>query len=29
MLSDEFDDDADKLLDYFKSTWIGVRKARG
>ena len=29
LLSDEFDDDADKLLDYFESTWIGARKTRG
>ena len=29
MLSDEFDDDADKLLDYFESTWIGARNTRG
>jgi hypothetical protein len=29
ILSDEFDDDADKLLDYFESNWIGAPKTRG
>jgi hypothetical protein len=29
MLSDEFDDDADKIIDYFESNWIGAPKTRG
>jgi hypothetical protein len=29
IFSDEFDDDADQLLDYFESTWIGAPKTRG
>lgn len=29
LIADEFDDDADKLLDYFEATWIGQPKKRG
>lgn len=29
LIADEFDDDADKFLDYFEATWIGQRKKRG
>ena len=29
LITDEFDDDAEKLLDYFEATWIGAPKKRG
>jgi hypothetical protein len=29
MVTDDFDDDADALLDYFEKTWIGEPKKRG
>lgn len=29
LVSAEFDDDADDLLDYFERTWIGEPKRRG
>ncbi|CAF5152908.1 unnamed protein product, partial [Rotaria magnacalcarata] len=28
-VTEQFDDDADDLLDYFEKTWIGERKRRG
>ena len=29
LIVEQFDDDADDLLDYFEKTWIGERKRRG
>lgn len=29
LVAEQFDDDADDLLDYFEKTWIGERKRRG
>ncbi|CAF2928941.1 unnamed protein product, partial [Rotaria sp. Silwood2] len=29
LICDQFDDDADDLLDYFEKTWIGEKRRRG
>ena len=29
LIADQFEDDADELLNYFEKTWIGERKRRG
>ena len=29
LVAQQFDDDADDLIDYFEKTWIGQRKRRG
>lgn len=29
LVAEQFDDDADDLLNYFEKTWIGERKRRG